>query len=70
MSTDDDLLDEYDFSAGVRGKYARRVRDDGSRTVTIEPDLIEHFPSDRAVNEALRELLRRRSEASPRNEQS
>jgi hypothetical protein len=61
MSSDDDLLDEYDFSTGVRGKYAKHARDD-SRMVSIEPDLFEQFPSDQAVNDALRELLRRRSE--------
>jgi len=60
MSSDDELLDEYDFSKGVRGKYANRVRDD-ARSVRIEADLFERFPSDQAVNDALRELLRRRS---------
>jgi hypothetical protein len=60
MSSDDELLGEYDFSKGVRGKYANRARNP-SRSVLIERDLFEQFPSDQAVNDALRELLRRRS---------
>lgn len=62
MNSNDDIRDEYDFSKGVRGKYVERLKG-GSNVVVLEPDLAERFPNDQAVNEALRELLRRRSEA-------
>ena len=57
---DDDMKNEYDFSRGVRGKYAKRVRRD-CVTVSIDPELSKEFPTTQAVNDALRELLRRRS---------
>lgn len=44
---------EYDFSGGVRGKYAERVRR-GSREIVLEPELARLFPNSRAVNRALR----------------
>lgn len=50
------MLDEYDFSGGVRGKYARRYAE-GSNVVVLSPDVAEAFPDSRAVNEALRSLL-------------
>jgi hypothetical protein len=50
---------EYDFSKGVRGKYAARMRE-GSNIVRIDPDLIGAFPNAESVNAALRELLQRR----------
>ena len=48
---------EYDFSAGVRGKYAKRYSQ-GSNIVVLEPDVAEACPIARAVNTALRKLLR------------
>jgi hypothetical protein len=54
---------EYDFSGGVRGKYSQRRRD-GSNVVVIDDDLRSEFPSAEAVNEGLRELLRRRREGA------
>ena len=56
----DDLRAEYDFaslSGGVRGKYAGRYRA-GVNLVLLDPELAKAFPSDRAVNEALRTILR------------
>ncbi len=47
---------EYDFSGGVRGKYADRYRR-GSNVVLLEPDLAEAFPDSKSVNDALRALL-------------
>jgi hypothetical protein len=55
----DGLRDEYDFSRGVRGKYAQRF-ERGSNVVVLDPDVAAEFPSGEAVNEALREELRRR----------
>ncbi len=53
------LRPEYDFTSmhgGVRGKYAARLRR-GSNLVLLEPEIAEAFPSDAAVNEALRGVL-------------
>ena len=55
----DDLRSEYDFGAmkgGVRGKYAHRVRE-GTNIVLIEPEVAEAFPTEQAVNEALKGVL-------------
>ena len=46
---------EYDFSNGVRGKYARRYAQ-GTNVVVLEPDVARVFPSARAVNRSLRAL--------------
>ena len=56
----DEMRAEYDFSGGVRGKYAARYRE-GSNVVVLAPDVAEEFPTARAVNEALRAVLKRRS---------
>jgi hypothetical protein len=56
----DDLLPEYDFSSmtgGVRGKYLQRYRA-GVNLVLLEPDVAQAFPTDSAVNDALRKVLR------------
>ncbi len=55
----DDMRPEYDFASmkgGVRGKYARRARG-GTNIVLIEPEVTEAFPSEQAVNEALKGVL-------------
>jgi hypothetical protein len=57
---EDDLRPEYDFSSlkgGVRGKYYRRFQA-GTNIVRLEPDLAKAFPTDEAVNEALRTVVR------------
>jgi hypothetical protein len=33
----DDMLDEYDFSGGVRGKYADRFSDD-CKLIVLDPE--------------------------------
>ncbi len=48
---------EYDFSAGVRGKYARRFRQ-GSNVVVLKPDVAKVFGNEKAVNHALRALAK------------
>jgi hypothetical protein len=50
-----EMLDEYDFSRGVRGKYANRYAE-GSNVVVLEPDVIQVFQNAKAVNRALRAL--------------
>ena len=52
---EDDLLPEYDFTHGVRGRYAKRFAE-GSNVVVLEPDVAARFPDSRAVNDALRRL--------------
>jgi hypothetical protein len=47
---------EYDFSGGVRGKYADRYRK-GVNVVLFEPELVAAFPDSKSVNDALRGLL-------------
>lgn len=53
MQNDPKMLEEYDFSKGVRGKYAKRYAE-GTNVVVIDPDLMEFFPDHDSVNEALR----------------
>lgn len=55
--TDTEMLEEYDFSKGVRGKYSQRYAT-GSNVVVISPDVAEAFPDSESVNEALRMLIR------------
>jgi len=50
-----DLRAEYDFSSGIRGKYARRYSQ-GTNVVVLEPDVAKAFPSAAAVNSSLRAL--------------
>ncbi len=67
MPNDPDMLEEYDFSGGVRGKYAKRYAQ-GTNVVVIDPDVAEYFPDHDAVNEALRSLaaiIKRRQKAEP-----
>jgi uncharacterized protein (DUF4415 family) len=64
---DDDLRPEYDFRSmrgAVRGKYAARHRE-RLRVVRLDEDVATEFADEAAVNEALREYLRRRSEHAP-----
>lgn len=64
----DELRPEYkrsDFGTLVRGKYARRAAE-ATNIVVLEPQVAHAFPNDRAVNTALRGLLRKRkSDARP-----
>jgi primosomal protein N' len=48
---------EYDFSKGVRGKYARRFAE-GTNVVVLDPDVALVFPDSKSVNDALRALAR------------
>lgn len=60
---DADMRAEYDFSGGIRGKYAERYAQ-GTNVVVLDPDVAAAFPTRKAVNEALREQLRQREPAS------
>ena len=66
MNNDSDMLEEYDFSKGVRGKYAKRYAK-GTNVVLIDPDVAEFFPDRESVNEALRSLINIIKERQKRN---
>ena len=56
---DDDMRPEYDFASmkgGVRGTYAKRSRE-GTNIVMLAPEVVEAFPTEDSVNEALRGVL-------------
>jgi hypothetical protein len=53
---DSDMLDDYDFRKGVRGKYAKRYAE-GTNVVVLAPDVAAVFPDSESVNEALRVLV-------------
>jgi hypothetical protein len=50
-----ELRPEYDFSDGVRGKYAKRF-EKGTNLALLDPDVAEVFTDSVAVNRALRAL--------------
>jgi hypothetical protein len=50
------IRSEYDFSNGVRGKYAQRFRE-GTNVVVLAPEVAEMFPDSAAVNDALKALV-------------
>ena len=56
---------EYDFSAGVRGKYVGRYRR-GTNVVVLDPEVAEAFPDSKSVNNALRALVAIASRAEAR----
>jgi hypothetical protein len=56
----EDLRPEYDLAQllrnGVRGKYVTRYRE-GTNLVLLAPDIARAFPTEEAVNEALRLVI-------------
>ena len=60
-----EYLQAYDFSRGLRGKYADRFAV-GSNVVLLAPDVAAVFPNSEAVNEALRTLIKRGGSNTPR----
>ena len=57
----DELRPEYNIKSllkgGVRGKYTSRYRD-GTNLVLLEPEVAKAFPNDKAVNEALKLVIK------------
>lgn len=51
-----EMLDEHDFSGGIRGKYLDRIAS-SQNMITLEPDVAEVFTDSESVNDALRGLL-------------
>lgn len=56
----DDVRPEYDLrqllKGTVRGKYAERYKE-GTNLVLLEPEVAKAFPTEQAVNEALRLVI-------------
>jgi hypothetical protein len=65
-SANDELRPEYDLrrllKRGVRGKYAKRYHA-GTNLVLLDPEVRKAFPSERAVNDALRLVIELRKQA-------
>jgi hypothetical protein len=68
----DELRPEYDMKSllkdGIRGKYATRYNS-GTNLVLLEPDVAKAFPNEKAVNEALKlviKLTKLQETASPK----
>jgi len=60
QDSNDEMRPEYDFSAGVRGKYAQRFRE-GTNVIVLDPDVAAEFKDSAAVNDALRQVLKARA---------
>lgn len=54
-TTSPGVREEYDFTGGVRGKYAARFAK-GTNIVVLDPDVAKVFPDSESVNKALRAL--------------
>jgi hypothetical protein len=51
-----EMREHYDFSKGVRGKYAKRFKQ-GTNLVLLDPEVARAFPTSEAVNKALRKVM-------------
>ena len=63
---DEDMLPEYDFAHGVRGKHYEDYRA-GTNVVFLEPDLAKVFKDSDSVNRVLRLLLSLAKESAVTN---
>lgn len=52
---DPDMLDEYDFSKGIRGNYAQRYYA-ATHLIRLDDDVAKLFPDAKSVNDALSTL--------------
>ena len=52
-----EILPDYDFSGGVRGKYAKRYAK-GSNVIVLDPDVAKLFSTSKMVNRSLRGLAK------------
>ena len=62
-NSEPDILEEYDFSKGTRGRYSERYAA-GNNVIVLDPDVAEVFSDSASVNRALRalvEIIRRHS---------
>ena len=56
MKTSNEMLPEYDFSKGTRGKHHEAYKQ-GTNVVLLETDVAEVFKDSESVNHALRLLM-------------
>jgi hypothetical protein len=56
MKQQDEILEEYDFSNGIRGKYTNQYND-GVNIIKLDKDVRKIFPDAKSVNNALRTLI-------------
>ena len=57
------MKDEYDFSEGERGKYAKQYSE-GTNLILLDPDVAKAFPTSESVNKALRALIQQQEDAA------
>lgn len=50
-----DILPEYDFKDGIRGKYSKKFAE-GTNIILLALDVLKDFPDSNSVNKTLREL--------------
>ncbi len=48
---------EFDYSKAVRGKYFKRLIEEGANVAVLNPGVAKVFTSSAAVNDALKSLL-------------
>lgn len=60
------MKDNYDFSKGVRGKYAKQFAE-GTNMVVLDPEGAKLFPTSEAVNKALRKLIEDEKKSTDRS---
>ncbi len=60
-----EMRGEYDFSGGVRGKYAGRYGR-GVNVVLLDPELAKASPDSKSINDALRGLVQIAARAETR----
>ena len=53
---DDDILTEYDFSGGIRGKYALRLAEQKG-LIKLDPEVAKVFKSSEQVNTILLAII-------------
>lgn len=66
----EEMLSEYDFSRGIRGKYSKQFAA-GTNIVVLAPDVAKNFPDSDSVNDALRAIAKiamrsKKRQANPR----
>jgi len=56
----DEMRPEYnfDYTKSVRGKYYKRIQEEGTNVVLLDADVQKAFPNSESVNDALRSILR------------
>jgi hypothetical protein len=61
---DSEMVEEYDFTGGVRGKYVDRFAS-GAKVVILDPDVARVFTDSQSVNEALRAIIEHQPNTVP-----